>query len=393
MNTVPKGFRIGTAAAGFRRPDRDDLGLIFSDFPAVAAGVFTTNVFKAAPVLVAQSVLELGKAVRGIVANSGQANACTGDAGIENCCVSLALVGQALDCPATSFIPLSTGVIGNHLKMDLWEQAVPQLVASLGAKTGEDFTRAMMTTDAFPKFMPLTLELAGGTVRLLGMAKGAGMICPNMATMLSVVLCDAQVDAAFWREMFPKAVENTFNRVSVDGDTSTNDSVIGLANGASGVVVSAEEQPLLAEAVEKVLGQLAYMLVQDGEGATKVMHICVRGAATTKDAEKVARTVGHSQLVKTAMYGRDANWGRIVAAAGRSGVAFHSDDLRLSLCGVEVFSKGQPLSETTDKDLEAPLKERDIRIDIDLGRGSAEYTLLASDLSHDYVSCNADYRS
>lgn len=393
MQSVPKGFRIGTAAAGFRRPDRDDLGLIFSEVPAAAAGVFTTNVFKAAPVLVAQSVLEHGNPVRGIVVNSGQANACTGDEGIENCCVALSMVGQALNIPATSFIPLSTGVIGTQLKMDLWAQAVPALVASLGAKSGEDFTRAMMTTDAFPKFIPLTLELAGGTVRLLGMAKGAGMICPNMATMLSVILCDAQIEATAWSKMFPLAVENTFNRVSVDGDTSTNDTVIGLANGASGVTVAPHEEARLAEAVEKVLGQLAYMLVQDGEGATKVMHICVRGASSVEDAEQIARTVGHSQLVKTAMYGRDANWGRIVAAAGRSGVLFNGDDLRLWLCGVEVFSKGQPTSPHMDKELEAPLKERDIRIDIDLGAGSAEYTLLASDLSHDYVSCNADYRS
>ncbi|MEG2173488.1 MAG: bifunctional ornithine acetyltransferase/N-acetylglutamate synthase, partial [Desulfovibrionaceae bacterium] len=245
MNTIPKGFRIGTAAAGFRRPDRDDLALILSDVPATAAGVFTTNVFKAAPVLVAQSVLHGDTPVRGIVVNSGQANACTGDEGIENCCVSLAMVGQAVDCPATSLIPLSTGIIGAPLKMDLWAQAVPQLVDSLGTKSGEDFTRAMMTTDAFPKFMPLSLNLAGGSVRLLGMAKGAGMICPNMATMLSVVLCDARIDADLWREMFPHAVANTFNRVSVDGDTSTNDTVIGLANGASGVVDSPQEYPVL----------------------------------------------------------------------------------------------------------------------------------------------------
>lgn len=393
MNTVPKGFRIGTAAAGFRRPDRDDVGLILSDVPAVAAGVFTTNVFKAAPVLVAQSVLESGKPVRGVLVNSGQANACTGDAGIENCCITLAMVADQLDCAPTSLIPLSTGVIGTHLKMDLWSQAVPALVNSLGSKNGEDFTRAMMTTDAFPKFIATSLSLAGGTVRLLGMAKGAGMICPNMATMLSVVLCDAEVDPRVWQQLFPTAVANTFNRVTVDGDTSTNDTVIGLANGASGIAVAPNEEELLAQAVENVLAKLAYMLVQDGEGSTKVMHINVSGAASAEDAEKVARTVGHSQLVKTAMYGQDANWGRIVAAAGRSGAVFNGDDLRLSLCGVEMFHNGQPVSDSLDKELEGPLKERDIVVDIDLGAGTAKYTLLASDLSHDYVSCNADYRS
>lgn len=393
---LPKGFRIGTAGAGFRRPDRDDLGLVVSDYAAVVAGVFTTNEFKAAPVLVCQRILAAAGSqpkVRAVLVNSGQANACTGDEGMRNCEATLAMVADAAGLGTDEILPMSTGVIGNQLKMDLWERAVPHLVKSLGSGEAETFTRAMMTTDAFPKFVEHEVALEGGTVRLAGMAKGAGMICPNMATMLSVVLCDAQVEAAAWQKLFKDGVEATFNRVTVDGDTSTNDTVLGLANGGSGVCATAADMQKLGEALTDVLGQLSYMLVQDGEGATKVMHIKVSGAFDAADAEKVARTVGHSQLVKTAMYGRDANWGRIVAAVGRSGAKFRANDVQVSLCGVVLFRDGQPLPGNHDVALAEPLKGRDIEVCIALGAGQGSYDLRASDLSHDYVSCNAEYRT
>ena len=393
MSTLPKGFRIGTAAAEFRRPGRDDLGLLLSDHPAVAAGVFTANAFKAAPVLVCQEALARSPLVRGVVVNSGQANACTGDEGMRNCRSTLDMVAAAVRVPAEQLLPMSTGVIGAQLKMDNWARAIPALAASLGDGDEESFTRAMMTTDAFPKFTTRQVELKGGTVRLSGMAKGAGMICPNMATMLSVVLCDAAVEPEAWQALFQTAVDRTFNRVTVDGDTSTNDTVLGLANGGSAVTATREDMARLGQALEDVLGKLAYMLVQDGEGATKVMRIAVRGAVDADDAEKVARTVGHSQLVKTAMYGRDANWGRIVAAVGRSGARFAPEDVRVSLCGVELFRNGQPLPGNHDATLREPLAGRDIQVDIHLGAGGGEYELLASDLSHDYVTCNADYRT
>ena len=214
-----------------------------------------------------------------------------------------------------------------------------------------------------------------------------------MATMISLVLCDADVDAAPWREMFRRAADATFNRVSVDGDTSTNDSLFGLANGASGIRVTEEELPLLEEALTGILGDLAYMLVKDGEGATKVMHIRVTGAASDADAELVARAVGHSQLVKTAMFGKDPNWGRIVAAAGRSGASFDPDRLRVTLCGVTLFHNGRPTTEDFDTLLREPLDGTDVTLDISLGDGQGTARLLASDLSHAYVSLNADYRS
>ncbi|MBP3730716.1 MAG: bifunctional glutamate N-acetyltransferase/amino-acid acetyltransferase ArgJ [Mailhella sp.] len=400
MINIPKGFKLAAANADFRgkKLARRDLCLALSDVPAVAAGVFTTNLFRAAPVLVSQKNLNGKNPVYGVLINSGQANACTGEQGMQNCLDSLAMVADALrsagrDIAPDSLLPASTGVIGAHMNMKKWENAIPELTASIGKIDLEGFVRSMMTTDAFPKMAGTELELAGGRVRLAGVAKGAGMICPNMATMLALVMCDADVDQDAWRGMFRRAADETFNRVSVDGDTSTNDSLYGLANGASGVTVKKDEEPLLENALSEVLGQLAYMLVKDGEGATKVMHINVTGAKTDADAEKVARTVGHSQLVKTAMFGRDPNWGRIVAAAGRSGADFNPMDLVVTLCGVELFRKGRPTDQDFDALLEEPLSHTDLPLDISMGSGPGRAHLLASDLSHGYVTLNSDYRS
>lgn len=394
MSIAPQGFRFAVAAAGFRKENRPDLALLVSDVPAVAAGTFTQNRFPAAPVVVAKAMLAARPEARAVVINSGQANACTGDEGMTNCRLTLELVGRAAGLDPSAVLPASTGVIGAQLKMDLWEKAVPILAANLGQSTPEDFAKAIMTTDAFPKLSHREVALPGGKVKLVGMAKGAGMICPNMATMLSVVLCDAKVEASLWQKLLREAVEQTFNRVTVDGDTSTNDTLYGLANGASGVEASdGESVAALSAALVSVLGDLAYMLVQDGEGASKVARIHVTGARSDADAERVARTVGHSQLVKTALYGRDANWGRIVAAVGRSGADFEPQDVRVSLCGVELFRNGQPTDLDFDALLEEPLKRRDLPIDIILGAGPGSYTLLASDLGHEYVNVNADYRS
>ena len=264
---------------------------------------------------------------------------------------------------------------------------------TLGSTTVEEYAAAMMTTDAFPKYASETVELSGGKVVLTGTAKGAGMICPNMATMLSVVMCDADVRPEDWRPMFVRAAGQTYNRATVDGDTSTNDTLYGLAGGATGICPRGKDLEKLEEALVRVLGTLAYLLVKDGEGATKVIMIRVRGAASNEDAEKAARTVGHSQLVKTAMYGKDANWGRIVAALGRCGVFFNPAAVRVSLCGVELFANEQPTNLDFDALLKGPLEQRDLPLDIVLGDGPGCCELLASDLTHEYVSINADYRS
>ena len=390
---LPKGFRASSAQAGFKAPNRYDLGLIVSDHPAQVAALFTTNVFCAAPVQVCREVVRERGVARAVVANSGQANACTGEEGLANCRETRRLVAEITGIAPEEVLTLSTGVIGAQLRMDRWRAAMPELKANLGTRDAEGFTRAFMTTDAFPKYAVREVTLSGGTVRLAGMAKGAGMICPNMATMLSVVLCDAEVEGAVWQAMFGRAVNATFNRVSVDGDTSTNDTVLGLANGASGVTASGDDAATLETALTDILGQLAYMLVKDGEGATKVMHIRVEGAASDAEAETIARTVGHSQLVKTAIYGKDANWGRIVAAVGRSGATVKPDALVLTLCGIERFRNGQPVNDDAEDRLYELLQGNDVDIHISLGVGQGAYTLLASDLSHDYVTLNSDYRS
>lgn len=402
MTNLPQGFRLAVASADFRNKNqaRNDVALVLSDLPVAAAGVFTTNLFRAAPVLVAQEMLAATEfpspdaSPRAVLINSGQANACTGQDGLDDCRATLRMAAEALNIPASAILPASTGVIGARMNLEKWRKALPSLAHSLGTVTLEGYARAIMTTDAFPKMAEATVALSGGEIRLAGAAKGAGMICPNMATMLSVVMCDVAIAPALWQAMFRRAVDSTFNRVSVDGDTSTNDSLFGLANGASHVAaISPADLALLEDALTAILHDLAYMLVRDGEGATKVMHITVTGAATDADADAVARTVGHSQLVKTAMFGCDPNWGRIVAAAGRAGVAFNPNDLRVVMCGVELFRNGQPTNLDFDTLLREPLDGVDIALSLSLGSGPGSATLLASDLSHGYVTVNADYRS
>ena len=394
IDDLPTGFKAGAAAANFKKAGRDDLGLIVSDRPCVLAGMFTRNLFKAAPVLVCQEILNTRGTARAVLANSGQANACTGEEGLDNCRATQEMAAEATGLEAQEILPISTGVVGAHLKMDLWRKAVPALAQSLGSRDAEGFTRAFMTTDAFPKFAMREVTLSGGTVRLTVMAKGAGMICPNMATMLCVALTDAAVEREPWQAMFGRAVDKTFNRVSVDGDTSTNDTILGLANGASGVAARDEaDLALLEEALTAILGTVSHMLVMDGEGASKVIHISVRGARNDADAELVARSVGHSQLVKTAIYGGDANWGRIVTAVGYSGASFDPAKVGLHLCGVERFRLGRPVNDDQEGTLAELLKARDIAVDINLGDGPGSYTFQASDLGHEYVTLNSDYRS
>lgn len=393
MKSIPKGFRLATANAGFRQTTRDDVALVLCDTPACAAAVFTQAAFVAAPVQVGRQLIADARKMRAVLINTGTANACTGEEGLANCRESLRLVANACGIDAAEILPASTGVIGMQMSCALWEDVAPKLAAGLGSAGVEAFADAMRTTDAFPKFGSAKLDLHDGSVTLTGMAKGAGMICPNMATMLCVVLCDAEIEPELWQEMLKAAVDKTFNRVTVDGDTSTNDTVYALANGASGVQICEEDKVILQGSLERLLADLAYMLVQDGEGATKVIRICVSGAKDEADAEKIARTVGHSQLVKTAMYGKDANWGRIVAAVGRSGASFAPSDVTVSLCGVDVFRDEQPTDLDFDSLLKEPLAGRDISIVISVGSGSGEYNLLASDLTHAYIDVNASYRS
>jgi len=390
---APRGFSFATLASAMRYTNRDDLALIVSDRPAAGAGVFTKNRFQAAPVIVAAENLNNSDTIRAFLVNAGQANACTGDEGLADCRETLRLASSELGITPGEILPASTGVVGAKLRMDLWRTALPALVARLGQAQPTDAAKAIMTTDAFPKIAQAQLAIDGHTVRLFGMAKGAGMICPNMATMLAFVLCDAQIEASRWRDMLAHAVLASFNAVTVDGDTSTNDCVLAMANGASGVTVDSASHAALAQALTKLCQSLAAMVVEDGEGATKVMRIRVTGAKTSAQAETCARTVGHSPLVKTAMFGQDANWGRIVVAIGRSSADFDPSLVTVSLCGIPVFEKGEPVPGDLDSLLKPRMRKPEIAIDIDLAAGPGTYTLLASDLSVGYVKLNADYRS
>ncbi|EPR43526.1 Arginine biosynthesis bifunctional protein ArgJ [Desulfovibrio sp. X2] len=390
---VPKGYSFAAVAAGFKKKDKLDLGLIVSEKRAVAAGVFTTNLFKAAPVLQCIESLSVLREARAVVVNSGQANACTGDEGRVNCRLTLEMVGELLGCDMVELLPASTGVIGQHLKLDKWREAMPALKESLGQAGPVEFAKAIMTTDTFPKLVWRRIEINGKEVRLMGMAKGAGMICPNMATLLGFVITDAAVEPEWWRTALRQAVDKSFNRVTVDGDTSTNDTIVALANGASGVDVSEGCCDDLAEALTDLCQALAYMIVEDAEGGTKVMRISVVGASDRLQAELAARAVGHSPLVKTAMYGKDANWGRIVAALGRSGAQFDPDQVSVAIGNVTIFDTGRPVAGDMDALLAPLMRKQDVDVRISLGQGPGEYVLLASDLTHEYISINADYRS
>lgn len=389
---IPAGFRFAVAQCGFKRPDRFDLGVAVSDVPAVAAGVFTTNRFQAAPIQVARQHLEAGReSIRAIVANSGQANACTGQEGLDNCRASLRLLG-ILGLEPSEVLPASTGVIGDQLKMDLWKKGTAGLWETLGRATLMDLAKAVMTTDTFPKIAAREVRLHGGTARLAGFCKGAGMICPDMATMLGFIFCDAGVEPQWWQEALARCVERSFNAITVDGDTSTNDCVFALANGAS-VRAEAGDLPPLEGALLEICQDLAYMIVQDAEGGTKVMHIHVTGADTTADARMAARAVGNSPLVKTALYGRDPNWGRIVAALGRSGASFEPEKVTVRIAGKTIFQNGTPVQADWDSLLASALRRDLVNIEVDLGAGNSRTMLMASDLTEEYVKINAEYRS
>lgn len=394
MSDLPKGFSAAVAEAVFRKPGRNDLALVFSSLPCTLAALFTTNKFCAAPVQIDRKILAGGKPVRAIIANSGQANACTGREGLANCEEIQQIASKALHIAPDEILLISTGVIGAQFDMVKWRKSLPALFESNGAANVESFTRAIMTTDAFPKFKTRELSLAGGNVKIAVMAKGAGMICPNMATMLCVVLTDLLIERDKWQEIFNANVERTFNRVSVDGDTSTNDTILGLANGASGVALANESDlRLMREALFNILQDVATMLVRDGEGASKIMRIIVKGAASEDDAKKAARAIGDSQLVKTAVYGGDANWGRIINAIGYSGANIKPELVKMALCGIERFINGAPVNDHMEDELAKRLMEKEILVEVWLCQGNADYTYLASDLGHEYVTLNSDYRS
>jgi len=387
------GFKAWAVAAGLKKDDAPDLALIFSERRAVAAGVFTTNKVKAAPVIVSQERINR-KYARAILANAGCANACTGRQGLEAARGTTDLVARHLNIPAEEILVASTGVIGQLPNMQLFEKALPGLVDKLSPDGIPHVARAIMTTDSFPK-MVFYPEKAGGTAYgILGIAKGAGMIMPNMATMLSFILTDIQIDHESLRSALGDCVKSTFNRITVDGDTSTNDTVFVLANGMAGNQ-SPTERDLAGfrEGLQFVMGELARMIVKDGEGATKVIRIEVKGAHSASDAENAARAVANSSLVKTAFYGQDPNWGRIMAGLGRAGIRMQEEEVDIWIDEVQIVGGGLGKGFEAEQKAAQKMTNREFSVVIDLHQGLFQDAIITCDLTHDYVSINAHYRT
>ncbi|SRR5579885_113352 len=385
------GFRFAGVSAGLKKAaGAKDLGLIVADHPCQAASVNSANKVKAAPVYVTIERLRAGR-LQALVANSGCANSFTGKAGLRLAKDSCALVARELGIEATLVAPSSTGVIGHLFDFEKFSAGVKDAVAALSADAMEDFARAIMTTDTRPKIASVRTRLGGKTVTVAGIAKGSGMIAPHMATMLAYVVTDASATAAQLRTALKSALPSSFNAITVDGDMSTNDSVVLMANGVAGNgAMKRRDLDAFNDAVASVCSALATELVRDGEGATKLVTVRVAGARSAADAERCARQIANSPLVKTAFFGCDPNVGRILMAAGSSGAAVDSDKLVLYIGGVKVAARGALLVDALAA-AASKMRERefDVRLDLRLGRASA--TILTCDLSYDYVKINAEY--
>lgn len=394
-SATPRGFLFSVAEAGIKKPGRPDMALIYSEAEASAAGTFTTNRVKAAPVRLDMKRIRSGRA-RAIVVNSGNANACTGAMGMRNAEEIAALAGAGLGVPESLVYVCSTGVIGVQLPMDRMRPQIGKMAEAMASNPGgagiEDAARAMMTTDTFPKLASRRLRIGGREGTISGICKGAGMIEPRMATMLAFIMTDIAVGKTALKAALREAVENSFNRVTVEGDTSTNDTVLALANGMLGnreITTRSRYFRAFKTALSAVTYELSRMIAMDGEGATKLIEIELLGAKTDGQARKAAFTVANSVLVKTALYGRDPNPGRIMAALGRAGIEFREEKIDIHIGGAKVISRGL----LTDRLAEAreALKGREVRITIDLRSGRAGAKVITCDLSEEFVRLNAQY--
>lgn len=393
---APKGYTAGVAGAGVKPgTSRLDCGLIVSEGPAVAAGVFTRNIVKAAPVTWCQACCARGQ-VQAIFVNSGNANACTGPQGDEDVRTIAETVGKKLGIAPELVAVCSTGLIGARLPMDRIQRGIGQAAANRSEYGSRSCAEAMMTTDTVPKEAALEISLEGGaTVRIGGIAKGAGMLAPNMATMLAFVTTDAAISCDALQGFLAEAVDKSFNSISVDNDTSTNDTVLLLANGAADAPPLEPGTPdgeRFREALDALCRDLALQLVRDGEGAEKLVTIHVRGAASDGEARQVARAIGCSQLCKTAFHGEDPNWGRIACAAGYAGVDFDPGALGICLNDMVLVRKGQA-ADYVDEEAQALMQHETFTFTVDIGTGLGEAVFWTTDLSHEYIRINADYRS
>lgn len=400
--TAPRGYRAAGIAAGLKPSGLPDLALILSDVDAIAAGVFTTSHVRAAPVDYCRQRLQYRGSARAILCNAGQANAATGEQGWRDTLESATALAQALNIPADSVLLASTGVIGQRIRMDALLSGIPNLIAT-ASETGSDAAaQAIITTDLVTKTIALETTIDDRPVRVGGICKGSGMIHPNMATLLAFVTCDAVVSTSLWQQMLSRAADKSFNQITVDGDTSTNDTLIALANGQSRTAAITEMGPE-AEKLEAMLTAvcqyMAKSIARDGEGATCLIEVQVTGAPDDQAARQIAKTIVGSSLVKSAVFGRDPNWGRIAAAAGRAGVPFEQEDLKIQLGDIPLMNAGQPLAfdraaasaYLKQAAAGAYLKEDTVLISVSVGNGPGSGTAWGCDLSYDYVKINAEY--
>ncbi len=391
--TAPQGYLAAGVAAGIKKKGLD-LAVVFSSQPASAAGIFTLNQVQAAPVVLSKANLKLSRGRgRAIMINSGCANACTGERGMKDSLISARCMASHLNVDPSQILMASTGVIGSFLPVPKVLKGISAAVSALNSKGSTAAARAIMTTDTREKSFSIEGRLAGKTVRIGGMAKGAGMIHPQMATMIAVITTDVQATPADLGKILCRAADRTFNCLTIDGDTSTNDTILILANGASKAALSdSRSRACFENGLAMVCEELAKSIARDGEGATKFIEIRVRGAADFEAARKVAKTIAHSPLVKTALYGQELNWGRILCAVGYSGVLFDPNKVTLNLNRIPIFRNGSPVGATRDR-AEKAMKAHDIQIEVVFPGGGAEARVWTCDLSHEYVSINASYIS
>ena len=391
---TPKGFRAAGVSAGIKaKPGALDLALVVSDHPATAAAVFTTNLAQAAPVTVSREHLaHSGGVARAVVVNSGCANACTGEEGLRNARTMTVDTARLVGCAVEQVLVASTGVIGVALPMEKVQQGLPVAFQALGSSEGSLAAQAIMTTDPFPKEAAARVGINGREITIGGMAKGSGMIEPMMATMLGFVTTDAGVPKPLLDRALSEVVNDTFNAITVDGDSSTNDCVMLLANGASGVTVDESSYDAFVDALRSVCLRLALGIVRGGEGATKLVTVNVTGATSSVEARKAAKAIANSLLVKTAIHGGDPNWGRLIAVAGRAGVGFELGRAQVTIGPIVLFKDGRPYDENAPE-AASYLKNTDIVVGVDLGVGHASSTVWTCDLSAEYVRINADYRT
>jgi len=392
-NLICPGFMAAGVASGLKKAGEKDLAVIFSKIPAKAAGIFTSNNIKAAPVLLDMERIKSGIS-QALIVNSGNANCCTGDKGLDDAKTMARSAASGLGISEDLVLVCSTGVIGESLPIDKIQQAIPGLVDSLRPEGVYDLARAIMTTDTVPKSISKQGEIDGKTFTVIGVAKGSGMICPDMATMLCFICTDIDADHELLNNLLDKAVQRSFNRITIDGDTSTNDTVIVMANGLSGAVIKNPDHiTYFQNLLDDVLIDLAKQIVRDGEGATKFVEVYVKGALSDNDAYKIANTVANSNLVKTALFGEDANWGRIVAAAGRADVPLDEGKINIFFDDVLMVKNGMGCGKAVESEAAKVLMKPELRISIDLNMGSGCASVFTCDFSVEYVKINADYRS